>query len=142
MTNLAFVLLQHFWDWSWQELALYDLAEMINYINSVTNSKLFVVGHSQVFMLPVNHPFHILPAFSIAYILETSYPSQGTIISFAAFTQPDIVEKVEAAALLSPISYLDHISAPLVLRMEKMHIDQVFVVALQFLFSLTVKVDM
>lgn len=86
---------KHFWDWSWQELALYDLAEMINYINSVTNSKLFVVGHSQ-----------------------------GTIISFAAFTQPDIVEKVEAAALLSPISYLDHISAPLVLRMEKMHIDQ------------------
>ncbi|KAG4910233.1 hypothetical protein JHK87_056349 [Glycine soja] len=49
---------------------------------------------------------------------------KGTIISFAAFTQPEIVEKVEAAALLSPISYLDHISAPLVLRMVKMHIDQ------------------
>ncbi|KAL5194883.1 Triacylglycerol lipase 1 [Glycine soja] len=78
-----------------KELALYDVAEMINYINSVTNSKIFVVGHSQ-----------------------------GTIISFAAFTQPEIVEKVEAAALLSPISYLDHISAPLVLRMVKMHIDQ------------------
>jgi lysosomal acid lipase/cholesteryl ester hydrolase len=76
---------KNFWDWSWQELALYDLAEMINYINSVTNSKLFVVGHSQ-----------------------------GTIISFAAFTRPEIVEKVEAAALLSPISYLDHASAPLV----------------------------
>eukprot|EP00256_Glycine_max_P059659 XP_014628270.1 triacylglycerol lipase 1 isoform X2 [Glycine max] len=86
---------KQFWDWSWQELALYDVAEMINYINSVTNSKIFVVGHSQ-----------------------------GTIISFAAFTQPEIVEKVEAAALLSPISYLDHISAPLVLRMVKMHIDQ------------------
>ncbi|XP_027935175.1 triacylglycerol lipase 1 isoform X2 [Vigna unguiculata] len=84
-----------FWDWSWQELALYDVAEMINYINSVTNSKIFVVGHSQ-----------------------------GTIISFAAFTQPEIVEKVEAAALLSPISYLDHISAPLVLRMVKMHLDK------------------
>ncbi|CAJ1977400.1 unnamed protein product [Sphenostylis stenocarpa] len=84
-----------FWDWSWQELAQYDVAEMINYINLVTNSKIFVVGHSQ-----------------------------GTIISFAAFTQPEIVEKVEAAALLSPISYLDHISAPFVLRMVKMHIDQ------------------
>ncbi|KAL9317249.1 hypothetical protein ACSQ67_013766 [Phaseolus vulgaris] len=86
---------KQFWDWSWQELALYDVAEMINFINSVTNSKIFVVGHSQ-----------------------------GTIISFAAFTQPEIVEKVEAAALLSPISYLDHVSAPLVLRMVKMHIDQ------------------
>ncbi|CAJ2630516.1 unnamed protein product [Trifolium pratense] len=89
---------KNFWDWSWQELALYDLAEMINYINSVTNSKLFVVGHSQ-----------------------------GTIISFAAFTQPEIVEKVEAAALLSPISYLDHVSAPLVQRMVKMHLDQMIV---------------
>ncbi|XP_016175522.1 triacylglycerol lipase 1 isoform X2 [Arachis ipaensis] len=37
-----------FWDWSWQELALYDMAEMINYIYSVTNSKLFIVGHSQM----------------------------------------------------------------------------------------------
>ncbi|KAL2324219.1 hypothetical protein Fmac_023277 [Flemingia macrophylla] len=86
---------KQFWDWSWQELALFDVAEIVNYINSVTNSKIFVVGHSQ-----------------------------GTIISFAAFTQPEIVEKVEAAALLSPISYLDHVSAPLVLRMVKMHIDQ------------------
>ncbi|XLU27140.1 hypothetical protein S245_063206, partial [Arachis hypogaea] len=30
-----------------KELALYDMAEMINYIYSVTNSKLFIVGHSQ-----------------------------------------------------------------------------------------------
>ncbi|CAK8573899.1 unnamed protein product [Lathyrus sativus] len=89
---------RHFWDWSWQELALYDLAEMINFINSVTNSKLFVVGHSQ-----------------------------GTIISLAAFTQPEIVGKVEAAALLSPISYLNHVSAPMVQRMVKMHIDQMIV---------------
>jgi lysosomal acid lipase/cholesteryl ester hydrolase len=73
---------------------------MINYINSVTNSKIFVVGHSQ-----------------------------GTIISFAAFTRPEIVEKVEAAALLSPISYLDHVSAPLVQRMVKMHLDEVFLAA-------------
>lgn len=86
---------KQFWDWSWQELALYDVAEIINYINSITNSKIFVVGHSQ-----------------------------GTIISFAAFTQPEIVKKVAAAALLSPISYLDHVSAPLVLRMVKMHIDK------------------
>ncbi|XLR62927.1 hypothetical protein S83_013599 [Arachis hypogaea] len=36
-----------FLNWSWQELALYDMAEMINYIYSVTNSKLFIVGYSQ-----------------------------------------------------------------------------------------------
>ncbi|KAL1359540.1 hypothetical protein AAHE18_04G114900 [Arachis hypogaea] len=37
-----------FLNWSWQELALYDMAEMINYIYSVTNSKLFIVGYSQM----------------------------------------------------------------------------------------------
>ena len=48
-------------------------------------------------------------------------------MSLAALTQPDIVEMVEAAALLCPISYLDHVSAPLVLRMVAMHLDQVYV---------------
>ncbi|KAI9127590.1 hypothetical protein K1719_000583 [Acacia pycnantha] len=86
---------KEFWDWSWQELALYDLAEMIDFIHSATNIKLFVVGHSQ-----------------------------GTIMSLTAFTKPEIVKKVEAAALLSPISYLGHVDAPLVLRMASMHIDQ------------------
>lgn len=46
-------------------------------------------------------------------------------MSLAAFTQPEIVIKVEAAALLSPISYLGHVDAPFVLRMVNMHIDQV-----------------
>lgn len=54
----------------------------------------------------------------------------------AAFTQPEIVEKVKAAALLSPISYLDHVSAPLVLRMVKMHIDQVFLAAFYYFSQL------
>ncbi|XP_075487541.1 triacylglycerol lipase 1 isoform X2 [Primulina tabacum] len=84
-----------FWDWSWQELALYDLGEMIHYVYSITNSKVFVVGHSQ-----------------------------GTIMSLAAFTQPDIVKMVEAAALLCPISYLEHVNAPFVLRLVKMHLDE------------------
>ncbi|KAK9286208.1 hypothetical protein L1049_014592 [Liquidambar formosana] len=86
---------KEFWDWSWQELALYDLAEMIHYVNLVTSSKIFVVGHSQ-----------------------------GTIMALAAFTQPDIVEMVEAAALLCPISYLGHVSAQFVRRMVSVHLDQ------------------
>ncbi|XAR59412.1 Triacylglycerol lipase [Bertholletia excelsa] len=85
-----------FWDWSWEDLALYDLAAMLTYINSISNSKVFVVGHSQ-----------------------------GTIISLAAFTEPDIVKMVEGAALLCPISYLGHISAPFVLRLVSLHLDQV-----------------
>ncbi|CAK9187096.1 unnamed protein product [Ilex paraguariensis] len=87
---------KEFWDWSWQELALYDLAAMIHYVNSVTNSKVFTVGHSQ-----------------------------GTIMSLAAFTQPEIVKMVEAASLLCPISYLDHITAQFPLRLVKMRLDEV-----------------
>ncbi|KAM7482460.1 hypothetical protein LguiB_007043 [Lonicera macranthoides] len=89
---------KEFWDWSWQELALFDLAEMLRYVKNITNSKVFVVGHSQ-----------------------------GTIMSFAAFTQPDIVNMVEAAALLCPISYLDHVTAPFVLRIVHMRLDQVII---------------
>ncbi|XP_050208741.1 triacylglycerol lipase 1 [Mercurialis annua] len=86
---------KEFWDWSWQELALYDLAEMIQHVYSATNSKIFIVGHSQ-----------------------------GTIMSLAALTKPKIAEMVEAAAFLCPISYLDHVTAPLVLRMVSLHLDQ------------------
>ncbi|GAB2225013.1 hypothetical protein Droror1_Dr00005795 [Drosera rotundifolia] len=86
---------KEYWNWSWEELALYDLAEMINYVYLTTNSKISYVGHSQ-----------------------------GTIIALAAFTRPDIVKMVDAAALLCPISYLEHISAQLVLRMVSIHLDQ------------------
>ncbi|XP_047983051.1 triacylglycerol lipase 1 isoform X2 [Salvia hispanica] len=85
-----------FWDWSWQELALHDLGEMIHYIYSTTNSEVLVVGHSQ-----------------------------GTIMSLAALTQPYIAKMVKAAALLCPISYLDHITAPFVLKLVKMRLDEI-----------------
>lgn len=44
---------QKFWDWSWQEYALYDLQEMIRYVYTVTNSRVFVIGYSQVFNLMI-----------------------------------------------------------------------------------------
>jgi hypothetical protein len=61
--------LQDFWDWSWQELALYDLTDMISYINSITNTKIFVVGHSQVlhlfFYLILLLPFGCLVSYKL-----------------------------------------------------------------------------
>lgn len=86
---------QEFWDWSWEELALHDLAEMISYVYSKTNSKVFYVGHSQ-----------------------------GTIMALAAFTIPDTIKMIEAAAVLCPISYLDHLSSRFVLDAAKLHLDQ------------------
>lgn len=46
-----FFYIQEFWDWSWQDLAMYDLAEMVQYMYSLANSKIFLVGHSQVIVL-------------------------------------------------------------------------------------------
>ncbi|KAG0484177.1 hypothetical protein HPP92_008088 [Vanilla planifolia] len=40
------------------------------------------------------------------------------------FTMPDIVKLVDAAALLCPISYLNHISSSFVLRAVGLHLDQ------------------
>ncbi|KAF7058263.1 hypothetical protein CFC21_065361 [Triticum aestivum] len=68
-----------FWDWSWQELAEYDLLAMLSYVYTVRQSKILYVGHSQM---------------------------------------------ISAAALLCPISYLDHVSASFVLRAVGMHLDQ------------------
>ena len=50
--NLVLLPLQAFWDWSWEELALYDLAGMIEYIYQMAGSKVFIVGHSQVVAFP------------------------------------------------------------------------------------------
>lgn len=48
-------------------------------------------------------------------------------MSLAALTQPNLVDMIEAAALLCPISYLGHISSRFVLRAVSIHLDQVSV---------------
>ncbi|KAJ1288926.1 hypothetical protein BS78_02G126100 [Paspalum vaginatum] len=87
-----------FWDWSWQDLAEYDILAMLSYVHTVTQSKILYVGHSQ-----------------------------GTIMGLAAFTMPEIVKMIGSAALLCPISYLDHVSSSFVLRAVAMHLDQIVV---------------
>ncbi|KAM0844804.1 hypothetical protein ACQ4PT_056818 [Festuca glaucescens] len=87
-----------FWDWSWQELAEYDLLAMLSYVYTVRQSKILYVGHSQ-----------------------------GTIMGLAAFTLPEIAKMISSAALLCPITYLDHVSARFVVRAVAMHLDQMLV---------------
>ncbi|KAL3698813.1 hypothetical protein R1sor_012889 [Riccia sorocarpa] len=72
---------KNYWDWSIDELAAYDLPAMLEFVYKSTGRKTFYVGHSQ-----------------------------GTIIGFAAFTQDRVGDFVAAAALLSPITYLNHIN--------------------------------
>ncbi|KAM2186348.1 hypothetical protein ACFX1Q_031245 [Malus domestica] len=66
---------------------------------STTISKVFVVGHSQ-----------------------------GTFMSLAALTQPDIAELVDSAALFCRISYLEHITSKFALRMVNVYVDHVFLI--------------
>nr|CAB3456604.1 unnamed protein product [Digitaria exilis] len=87
-----------FWDWSWQDLAESDLLAMLSYVYTVKQSKVVYVGHSQ-----------------------------GTIMGLAAFTKPEIVKMISSAALLCPISYLDHVSASFVLRAVAIHLDQMLI---------------
>ncbi|CAM6088627.1 unnamed protein product [Calypogeia fissa] len=73
------------WDWSWDELAAYDIPAFVQFVYSTTGFKVFYVGHSQ-----------------------------GTIIGLAAFTQKTVVDFLAGAALLSPITYLSHITSTFV----------------------------
>lgn len=49
---------------------------------------------------------------------------QGTIMGLAAFSQPAVTSLVAAAALLSPISYLDHISSAFINSAAHHYIDR------------------
>nr|ACF87149.1 unknown [Zea mays] len=72
---------------------------MLSYVYTVAQSKILYVGHSQ-----------------------------GTIMGLAAFTMPETVKMISSAALLCPISYLDHVSASFVLRAVAMHLDEMLVI--------------
>ncbi|KAJ9152744.1 hypothetical protein P3X46_026276 [Hevea brasiliensis] len=73
-----------FWNWSWDELAAYDLSAVIDYVHEQTGQKLRYVGHSL-----------------------------GTLIALASFSEGLLVDKVQSAALFSPIAYLSHLKTAL-----------------------------
>ncbi|KAF6160235.1 hypothetical protein GIB67_019004 [Kingdonia uniflora] len=70
-----------FWDWSWDELAQYDLPACVNYVYAQTQQKPHYIGHSQ-----------------------------GTIIALAAFSEGKVYDKLRSASLLSPVAYLQHMT--------------------------------
>ncbi|KAH7447972.1 hypothetical protein KP509_01G130100 [Ceratopteris richardii] len=86
---------KEFWDWSFDELAMSDLPAMLDLIYSETKMQIYYVGHSQ-----------------------------GTIMAFAAFTNPKVVNRLGAAALLSPIAFLANITSPFARAAVNMHLDQ------------------
>ncbi|PNT04968.3 hypothetical protein POPTR_014G159900v4 [Populus trichocarpa] len=73
-----------YWDWTWDELAAYDLPATFQYVHDQTGQNLHYVGHSQ-----------------------------GTLIAFAAFSQEKLLNMLRSAVLLSPIAYLNQMPSPL-----------------------------
>ncbi|KAL6960438.1 sterol esterase [Sarracenia purpurea var. burkii] len=76
-----------YWDWTWDELAEYDLPAVIDFVFNQTGKKLDYVGHSQ-----------------------------GTLMAMLLFSQRKQIDKVNAVALLSPIAYMTNAPATLVAK--------------------------
>ncbi|GMF32602.1 unnamed protein product [Phytophthora lilii] len=87
-----------YWAFSWQEMALYDMPAMLNYVLDITgHSTLSYVGHSE-----------------------------GTMQAFAGFSvNQDLAKKVSYFGALGPVAYLGHIT-PVFELMAKTYLDKLF----------------
>ncbi|CAN6194149.1 unnamed protein product [Urochloa humidicola] len=75
-----------FWDWTWDQLAAYDLPAVVQFVyNQTGGKKVHYVGHSL-----------------------------GTLIILAAFSEHKLVDIVRSAVLLCPIAYLHRMKSRLV----------------------------
>ncbi|CAL1409229.1 unnamed protein product [Linum trigynum] len=73
-----------YWEWSWEELADYDLPAVFQYVYDHTGQqKHHYIGHSL-----------------------------GTLTALAAFAEGDLLNMSRSAALLCPIAHLNHITSP------------------------------
>ncbi|CAN1328022.1 Triacylglycerol lipase 2 [Linum perenne] len=72
-----------YWEWSWDELAAYDLPAVFHYVFQRTAQKHHYIGHSL-----------------------------GTLTALAALSQGDLLNMTRSAALLCPIAHLNHITSP------------------------------
>ncbi|KAA0042881.1 triacylglycerol lipase 2 isoform X2 [Cucumis melo var. makuwa] len=75
---------QAFWNWSWDELVLYDLPAVFDHVFQQTSQKIHYVGHSL-----------------------------GTLIVLASLSEGKLVNQLHSVAFLSPIAYLSHMTTPI-----------------------------
>jgi len=75
-----------FWQFSWDEMAKYDLPTELNYVLEQTGvSKLYYVGHSMG---------------------TTTYMAMNSV-------DPSWADRVELAVFLAPVAYVDHMKSPI-----------------------------
>ncbi|KAL6873452.1 hypothetical protein ACP4OV_013534 [Aristida adscensionis] len=76
-----------YWDWTWDELAAYDLPAVLEYVHDQTGGKkVHYVGHSL-----------------------------GTLVILASFSEHKLLHIVRSAVLLCPIAYLNRMKSKLTL---------------------------
>uniref|UniRef100_A0A6V7QY89 Lipase n=1 Tax=Ananas comosus var. bracteatus TaxID=296719 RepID=A0A6V7QY89_ANACO len=85
-----------YWAWSWDELVTNDLPATFDFVYSKTGQKLHYVGHSM-----------------------------GTLTALASFSEGKLVDKLQSAALLSPIAYLTHMTTPIGILCAKAFIGEI-----------------
>ncbi|KZV57689.1 hypothetical protein F511_03149 [Dorcoceras hygrometricum] len=73
-----------YWNWTWDDLVIHDLSTVADLIFNQTAQKFHYVGHSL-----------------------------GTLVALAAFSEGKLTERIQSAALLSPIAYLSHMTTAL-----------------------------
>ncbi|OWM74002.1 hypothetical protein CDL15_Pgr022273 [Punica granatum] len=87
-----------FWDWSWDELVLYDLPAVFNFVYAQTgNKKIDYVGHSL-----------------------------GTLIALASLSEGRLVDQLRSVALLSPVAYLSYMTTALGVVAAKSPLAEIF----------------
>ncbi|XP_060672134.1 triacylglycerol lipase 2-like isoform X1 [Ziziphus jujuba] len=72
-----------YWEWSWDELAEYELPALFEYVYHQTGQKLYYVGHSL-----------------------------GTLNAFVALSKGKLVNMLRSAAMLTPVAYLGQMTSP------------------------------
>ncbi|KAF2292339.1 hypothetical protein GH714_020276 [Hevea brasiliensis] len=72
-----------FWNWSWDELAGFDLPATFQYVHNQTGQQLHYVAHSL-----------------------------GTLTALSAFSKNQLLDMMRSAALIGPVAYMGQITSP------------------------------
>jgi len=101
LNNIYFTKKQEqFWDFSYDEMANYDLPSVINYILSITNqSTLSYIGHSQ-----------------------------GTTMGFIAFENAHIAKYVNVFVALGPVAHVNHCASPLIRALSILDDTDIYII--------------
>ncbi|XP_047320230.1 triacylglycerol lipase 2-like [Impatiens glandulifera] len=86
---------KEYWNWSWEELASYDLPAVVDFIFGQTGKKLNYIGHSQ-----------------------------GTLTLMTQLSERRLLDKLKSAVLLSPIARLSYMKTALVNFAARTYLDE------------------